>query len=71
MPPVTFINNPSSSSGMAFLGGKEDPNLKMRLVAFSAATKALELRKKNPGASDNDILKLISIEVDKIIREAH
>ncbi|MBI4449303.1 hypothetical protein HY641_04745 [Candidatus Woesearchaeota archaeon] len=55
---------------MAFLG-KEDSNLKMRLIAFSAATKALELRKKNPDASDNDILKLISVEVDKIIREAH
>ncbi len=58
---------------MAFLNStpKEDPNLKMRLVAFSAATKALELKKKNPNASENEILKLISIEVDSIIKNAH
>ncbi|MEK6874223.1 MAG: hypothetical protein AABX52_00550 [Nanoarchaeota archaeon] len=54
---------------MAFLG-KEDPALKIRLVAFSTATKALELKRKNPGMSDNDILKMISTQVDQIIRDA-
>lgn len=57
---------------MAFMNTqpKEDPKLKMRLVAFSAAAKALELKKKNPGVSDNEIMKIISVQVDDIVRNA-
>ena len=48
---------------------KPDP-VKMKLIVLSAATKALDFKKKNPDLSDDQVLQHISRLSDKIIEEA-
>ena len=70
--PSTFINKfrqPSSMAMMSFGAPKPDP-LKMKLIVLSAATKALDFKKKNPDLSDDQVLQHITRISDKIIEEA-
>ena len=54
---------------MGMFGDKVDP-VKMKLIVLSAATKALDHKRKNPDLTDDQVLTHISKISDRIIEEA-
>ena len=56
--------------GMISFGQQKPDPVKMKLIVLSAATKALDFKKKNPDLSDDQVLQHISRLSDKIIEEA-
>lgn len=67
--PFPKLLNTSSATLGSMLGSRSDP-VKMKLIVLSSATKALELKRKNPDFSDDVVLSHISRMADRIIEEA-